>query len=333
MLKLENLTTTFKVGRNKVTAVDRVSLEVPEKKIIGLVGESGSGKSVTSLSILNLLPPNGTIESGKIIWKDRNLLDLSPAEMRRIRGKEIGLIFQNPLAALNPVFTVGNQMTETIRLHQNVSKEEARQKAIDLLKQVNIPDAETRFNDYPHQFSIGMCQRIMIALTIAMQCDLLIADEPTASLDVTIQAQILHLIEKLVQDYGMSVLLISHDLGVIAQHCDYVYIMYLGKIVEEGSPQQIFTNPLHPYTKALIASIPFPDPGRKKEYAPLKGEIPSPMNLPKGCRFHPRCPYAMPHCKEVEPLLLQSGSGKVACYLYHSLEEVIEQETARGAAP
>jgi peptide/nickel transport system ATP-binding protein len=316
MLKVKNLRTEFKVGDKRVIAVDDISFEVPEKTVVGLVGESGSGKSVTSYSILDLLAANGKITSGQILWKEKDIRKLSSKEIRKIRGPEVGLIFQNPLAALNPVFTIGNQMVETIILHQNVNKEEAEKIAIELLKKVNIPDAESRMNDYPHQFSVGMCQRIMIALTLSMKPKLLIADEPTASLDVTIQAQILKLLSQLKEEYSMSMLFISHDLGVIAQLCDYILIMYLGKIIEKGTPKDIFANPLHPYTKALISSIPMPDPTQKKEIQPLKGDIPSPMNLPSGCRFHPRCPNAMPRCSQKEPLLQINDTSEVACFLY-----------------
>lgn len=317
MLKVKNLKTTFDVGDQVVTAVDDVSFEVPKGKIIGLVGESGSGKSVTALSILNLLAANGSVKSGEVIWNGQNLLSLNSKEKTKFRGNEIGLIFQNPLASLNPVFTVGNQLVETIVLHQKVTKDDAKKIAIDLLREVNIADPEQRFCDYPHQFSLGMCQRIMIALTLSMKPKLLIADEPTASLDVTIQAQILDLLHRLQKEYEMSILLISHDLGVIAQHCDYILVMYLGKIVEAGSPEAIFKKPLHPYTQALISAIPIPDPTQKKIPQLLKGDIPSPLNIPKGCRFHPRCPKVMPECKEKDPVFCKHGDSEVACWLYN----------------
>jgi peptide/nickel transport system ATP-binding protein len=318
MLEVKGLKTVFRVGDKAVKAVDGVSFEVPSKTVVGLVGESGSGKSVSSYSILQLLPNNGHIEAGKVLWKGQDLCSMSSNKIRKIRGEEIALIFQNPQAALNPVFTVGNQMVETIMLHKKVTKEEAKNIAIELLKKVNIPDPETRMKDYPHQFSQGMCQRIMIALTISMQPKLLIADEPTASLDVTIQAQILALLNALKAEFDMSMLFISHDLGVIAQLCDYVLIMYLGKIVEKGTPKDIFLKPLHPYTKALIAAIPSTDPTNKKELQVLKGDMPSPMNLPTGCRFHPRCPKAMQICSEKEPELRNVGSSVVSCHLFRN---------------
>ncbi|RAP34194.1 peptide ABC transporter ATP-binding protein [Candidatus Marinamargulisbacteria bacterium SCGC AG-439-L15] len=315
MLNIKNLKTTFKVSNKTVTAVDDMSIQIPEQKTIGLVGESGSGKSVTALSIMKLLPPSANC-TGEIKWKGKNILDYSEKEMRCLRGSELGLIFQNPLSALNPVFTIGNQLIETICLHQKIDKVTARKEAISLLTKVNIPDPDTRLHQYPHQFSLGMCQRVMIALTLAMSPTLLIADEPSASLDVTVQAQIMRLLKNLKSDYKMSVLLISHDLGLISENCDYIYVMYLGKIVEEGSPQQIFTSPLHPYTQALINAIPNPNPDKQSTYIPLEGDIPSPLDIPKGCRFHTRCPKVMPECKTKCPKLKAHQNAKVACFLY-----------------
>ena len=315
MLKVKKLITQFKVGKNVLSAVDGIDFDVDNQKMVGIVGESGSGKSVTALSIMQLLPNNGSIVSGDILWNDLSLPCASPKEMRAIRGSEIGLIFQNPLAALNPVFTIGNQMTETIRLHDRVDQKQAEVTAIELLRKVSIPDAETRLNDYPHQFSIGMCQRLMIAMTIAMKPKLLIADEPTASLDVTIQAQILALIDSLRVELNMAVLMISHDLGVIAQYCDEILVMYLGKIVEKGTPLQIFKSPQHPYTQALISAIPNPDPSQKHRPELLTGDIPSPLHLPKGCRFHTRCPKVMPQCLDSEPPLLDANGAQSACWL------------------
>ncbi|MFC1771365.1 ABC transporter ATP-binding protein [Candidatus Margulisiibacteriota bacterium] len=316
MLEVKNLSTEFTVGENRIKAVDNISFEIPPQTVVGLVGESGSGKSVTSYSILNLLAANGRITAGKVLWKGEDLCSQPEKKLREIRGPEIGLIFQNPLAALNPVFTVGNQLMETLRLHQKIDENQAKMQAVELMRKVSIPDPEQRIKDYPHQFSMGMCQRIMIALTICANPQLLIADEPTASLDVTIQAQIIDLLKKIKQELQMSMLFISHDLGVIAQICDYILIMYLGKIVEKGHPKDIFYNALHPYTKALISSIPVPDPTIKTEYRPLKGDVPSVLNLPKGCRFHPRCPHAMPKCSQEEPFLKKHKDSEVACFLY-----------------
>ncbi len=256
ILEIQNLTIQFKNQKNTLLAVDNLSLNIAENEFVGLVGESGSGKSVTALSILNLLPQNALIKSGQIFWQDQDILKMNKNQLKQSRGGEIGLIFQNPLNSLNPVFTIGNQLIETIMLHRKVKKAEAKQIAIELLKKVNIPDPAIRLNHYPHQFSLGMCQRIMIALTISMQPKLILADEPTASLDVTIQAQILELLAKLRQEYKMSLLLISHDLGIIAQYTERVYIMYLGQIVESGKVKDIFENPLHPYTQALLNAIP-----------------------------------------------------------------------------
>ncbi|MCP4050396.1 MAG: ABC transporter ATP-binding protein [bacterium] len=316
MLKVKNLKTIFKVKQKIIRAVDDVSFVVPKNRFIGLVGESGSGKSVTALSILNLLPNNGYIESGSIFWDGKNISSMNSKEIRDVRGADIALIFQNPLDSLNPVFTIGDQMIETIRLHSKVDKKQARDQTIALLKKVNIPDPDIRLHDYPHQFSMGMCQRIMIALTVSMKPRLLIADEPTASLDVTIQAQMLRLLEQLQHEYQMSILLISHDLGIIAQYCDYILVMYLGRIVEKGSPEDIFSKPLHPYTQALISAIPVPDPKKGKPEILLTGDMPGVANLPSGCRFHPRCLKSMPECSKSEPILKSNGRSEVACFLY-----------------
>lgn len=314
MLNVNSLVTSFDVGKETITVLEGVSLQVNEGSTVGLVGESGSGKSVIALSILRLLANNGRVDSGDIYWNNRSVLNCSEKEMRSIRGGEIGLIFQNPLAALNPVFTIGQQFCETLRLHQQLSKDEAVQKTIEWLKKVNISDPENRIHDYPHQFSLGMCQRIMIALAACTEPHLLIADEPTASLDVTIQAQILALLNNIQSSTNMGILLISHDLGVIAQHCDYIYVMYLGKIVESGSPEQVFCSPKHPYTKALISSIPVPDPTIKHVPTLLKGDVPNLRDLPPGCRFHPRCPSVQPDCSLRQPKLEPIEGGEMACF-------------------
>ncbi|MBT5855566.1 ABC transporter ATP-binding protein [bacterium] len=314
MLHVNDLQTTFISKKESVTAVDGVSLRIPKGKVVGLVGESGSGKSVTAYSIMGLLPAHAK-RTGEILWKGQDLTTLSDKKLQSIRGKEIALILQNPLAALNPVFTVGNQLVETIMLHHQVSKEEATARAIELLKRVQIPDPEKRFYQYPHEFSLGMCQRVMIALTVSMMPELLIADEPTASLDVTVQAQIMLLLKEIQAQDNMSILFISHDLGLIAQNCDYVYIMYLGHIVEEGAPSAIFHNPQHPYTQALIHAIPDPNPDNKMETLPIQGDIPSPMNIPKGCRFHTRCPKALDRCKTDVPIMQKKGDSISACWL------------------
>ena len=313
MLDVRKLQTEFKLSDAIVHAVDGVTFSVPQGSTVGIVGESGSGKSVTAASIMRLLPENGKIIGGEILWNGKDLAKATENEMRKIRGKEIGLIFQNPQASLNPVFTIAFHMIETIRLHHDVSKEKAKEMAISWLKKVNISDPEKRMEQYPHECSIGMCQRIMIALTLAMSPSLLIADEPTASLDVTIQAQILSLLKDLQRDLSMSVLLISHDLGVVAQYCDHVVVMYLGRVMESGPTLDVFTQPKHPYTRALLASIPIPDPTKKQGFTVLKGETPSPVHLPTGCRFHPRCPEVQPVCLTTVPITEVVGKQCVDC--------------------
>ncbi len=314
MLKVTNLTSKFKVKKQTLTAVDGISFDIPENHIVGIAGESGSGKSVTALSLLNLLPPNGIIE-GSVLWKGKDLTQCTEQDMRKIRGPEIGFIFQNPQAALNPILSIGYQMTETICQHMPVSKTEAQQIAVNLLRRVQIPDPESRFHQYPHQFSGGMCQRIMIAMAASLKPKLIIGDECTSALDVTIQAQIMRLLQELKTDYGLSLLLISHDLGLLGQYCDYLLVMYLGKIVEEGPPEAILSSPKHPYTQALIESIPSV---RKRHSAiqPLKGDIPSLWNIPIGCRFHTRCPKEWPLCQEKTPDYHTVDQQKVRCHLY-----------------
>jgi oligopeptide/dipeptide ABC transporter ATP-binding protein len=256
------------------------------------------------------------VESGEILWEGRDVLNFSSKELRALRGKEIGLIFQNPLAALNPVFTIGNQMVETIQCHFPYDFKRSKDLALSWLKKVNIPDPEARFNQYPHECSLGMCQRIMMAITLLMNPRLLIADEPTASLDVTIQAQILHLLAELKDDLNMAVLMVSHDMGVVAQHCDRVMVMYLGKIVEEGPTELVFSDPKHPYTKALIRAIPAPDPSKKNIFEPLLGDIPSPLNIPLGCSFHPRCSEKLLECEAQSPLMKEVQGCQVSCHLF-----------------
>lgn len=255
MLNIRNLDVQFKVDGNMIHAVKGISFDVSPGQSIGIVGESGSGKSVSAMAIMGLLPTTANI-SGNILYNNISLLSLNEKEYRKIRGKKIGYIFQNPLAALNPVFTIANQMIETIQLHHSLTKEDARTLAINLLHRVKIVDPEKRIDDYPHQFSIGMCQRIMIAMTLSMKPNILIADEPTASLDVTTQKEILELIDELKQEYNMAMIFISHDLTLVAERCDHVAVMYLGHIVEQGKPQDIFINPSHEYTKLLINAIP-----------------------------------------------------------------------------
>mgnify|MGYP006424842515 CR=1 FL=1 len=314
MLTINDLSITFKSEQDIIHAVNQLSLEIKPGEFTGLVGESGSGKSVTALSILQLLPSNATI-SGDIMWHNTPLNSPNKQYVKQARGSEIGMIFQNPMMAFNPVLTIGQHFIETIQRHHSVSTEEAEQRAINYLEKVHITDPKKRLSQYPHEFSLGMCQRAMIALTLSMEPSLLIADEPTASLDVTVQAQIMALLKEINQTMNMSILFISHDLGIIAQNCSYVNIMYLGEIVEHGPTQPIFKDPHHPYTKILIASIPNPDPSVVQTFHHIKGEIPSPLNLPSGCAFHTRCPVAKPECSHCNTQLNKKCDTMSRCIL------------------
>jgi oligopeptide/dipeptide ABC transporter ATP-binding protein len=316
LLQVQNLQTSFFTPEGEVRAVDGVSFEIGEGKTLGLVGESGCGKSVTSLSIMRLISsPPGQIVGGEIYYRGRDLLKLNKEEMRKIRGNEISMIFQEPMTSLNPVFTIGNQIGEAIRLHQGLGKKETRAKTIEMLRLVKIADPESRVDSYPHQLSGGMRQRVMIAMALSCNPNLLVADEPTTALDVTIQAQILELIKELQQRMGMALLLITHDLGVVAERADEVAIMYAGKIVERASAQAIFARPLHPYTVGLLNSLPGTGGKKKKRLDAIPGVVPSPLDLPSGCRFRDRCPKAAGICAEAEPLLAEKEQGHpVACY-------------------
>lgn len=320
ILEVRNLVTSFKSSKGPLRAVDGVSFDVYKGKTLGIVGESGCGKSVTSLSIMRLIPPQqGEIASGEILYKGTDLLKIPMADMRKIRGNEISMVFQEPMTSLNPVFTVGSQIMEAVVLHQKVSKAQARERAIEMLKLVGIPAPEKRIDDYPHQLSGGMRQRVMIAMALSCNPHLLIADEPTTALDVTIQAQILELMKKLRETLGMALILITHDLGVIAETADDVIVMYAGKIVEYGPVKEIFANPKHPYTKGLLKSIPTftNDPsGRvaKQRLDTIPGIVPSLFDLPKGCRFQTRCVDCFDKCKTAEPLLERRGNQQVACF-------------------
>jgi peptide/nickel transport system ATP-binding protein len=317
LLAVTDLVTEFRAEEGVLRAVDGVSLAITAGGKIGLIGESGCGKSVTALSVLRLIPdPPGRIASGRIVFDGQDLLKLPLAAMRKIRGNRISMIFQEPMSSLNPVFTVGDQISEVIRLHQGASRRHARDQAIELLGKVGIPDAERRVRDYPGQMSGGMCQRVMIAMALSCHPDLLIADEPTTALDVTIQAQILGLIQELVTEMGMSLMLITHDLGVVAETVDYVYVMYTGKVVEQAGVGVIFDDPLHPYTRGLMASLPgkaapaAPDapPGRARLHA-IPGLVPSPLDLPPGCPFQERCDLMKPRCREAMPPLTEKRPG------------------------
>jgi oligopeptide/dipeptide ABC transporter ATP-binding protein len=320
LLQVRNLQTSFFTPEGEVRAIDGVSFEIGEGKTIGLVGESGCGKSVTSLSIMRLIPsPPGKIVGGEIVYRDRDLLRLNNEEMRRIRGNEISMIFQEPMTSLNPVFTVGNQIGEAIRLHQGLGKKETRQKTIEMLRLVKIADPQSRVDSYPHQLSGGMRQRIMIAMALSCNPSLLIADEPTTALDVTIQAQILDLMKELRQKIGMALLLITHDLGVVAEQADDVAIMYAGKIVERSNTRAIFSRPFHPYTVGLLNSLPGAGAFKKKRLDAIPGMVPSPLHLPSGCRFRDRCPRAADLCAQTEPELVEKEPGHaVACHFPHT---------------
>ena len=319
LLEVKHLRTEFfSSKKSSVTAVDDVSFDIKKGEIVGLVGESGCGKSVTSLSIMQLLKDTpGKVTNGEVIFQGRNLLDASKKEMLDIRGDKMSMIFQEPMSSLNPSMRIDKQMIEGIRLHTPLTKAEARKKAADILSQVGIPDPQRVLKNYPHQLSGGMSQRVMIAMAMSCEPDLLIADEPTTALDVTIQAQILELMTKIQQDKGMSILLITHDLGVVAEMCSRVIVMYAGKIVEEAPVEILFANPTHPYTQGLIASVPKLGSG-VKVLPSIPGSVPDLSAMPKGCRFAPRCKYATEKCHQEQPELLSVGEKqKCRCWLKH----------------
>jgi oligopeptide transport system ATP-binding protein len=316
VLQVRNLTTRFKTERGVVTAVDNVSFEVAAGETLAIVGESGSGKSVTSMSILRLIPsPPGRIESGEILFDGKDLLKLNEDEMRAIRGDRIAMIFQDSMSSLNPSITIGKQIAEPITLHRNASWNEAYEKARDLLSMVQIPDAQSRLSVYPHQFSGGMRQRSMIAMALACQPKLIIADEPTTALDVTVQAQILDLLKDLTQKAQTSMILITHDMGVVARYADRVAVMYGGRIVEQGPAREIFNRPAHPYTQGLLASIPRIDSDPSQPLPAIEGMPPDLSALPVGCAFAPRCPKATRECDASRPALAKVSEGHLkACF-------------------
>jgi oligopeptide/dipeptide ABC transporter ATP-binding protein len=315
LLEVENLAVEFQTERGMLRAVDGVSLALQAGETLGIVGESGSGKSVTALSIMRLIGhPAGRVAGGAIRYDGKNLLGLSESEMRRIRGNRIAMIYQEPMTSLNPVHTVGEQIAEVLRLHKGASNAQAQREAVDLLRAVGIALPEKRAAAYPHELSGGMRQRVMIAMALACNPQILLADEPTTALDVTIQAQILHLVRRLKSERGTAVLLITHDLGVVAETCDRVIVMYAGRVVESGDVISIFENPLHPYTEGLLASIPRVDDARDELNA-IEGVVPNLLALPPGCRFAPRCPLAAAVCREVDPSLVQLAPGRsAACH-------------------
>jgi oligopeptide/dipeptide ABC transporter ATP-binding protein len=316
LLRVEDLSTTFTIPSGTVRAVDHVSFELRRGETLGIVGESGSGKSMTALSILRLVQPPGKIEGGPISFNGRHdLLELSERDMRAIRGAEIGFIFQEPMTALNPVFTIGHQISEALLVHRRTTRSGARVKALELLEAVRIPDPARRMRDYPHQMSGGMRQRVLIAIALACQPLLLIADEPTTALDVTIQAEILDLLQEMKKKFHLALLLITHDLGVVAGHADRVAVMYAGRIVEAGPMRQVFRSPEHPYTRGLLASIPGGTPGQRLQA--IDGTVPNLTNLPAGCAFEPRCPYRFDLCSTASPPAYAVGPDQFArCYLH-----------------
>ncbi len=323
LLEVKNLKTYFYTEDGVVPAVDGVDFDLKPGQTLGIVGESGCGKSITSLSIMRLIPvPPGKIVDGEIIFDGRNLLELSETEMRQIRGNDIAMIFQEPMTSLNPVFTIGFQIMEAIMLHQNLDKKAARERCIEMLKLVGIPRAEQVVDEYPHQFSGGMRQRAMIAMALSCNPKLLIADEPTTALDVTIQAQIIELMKELKEKLNTAIMLITHDLGVVAEMADHVIVMYAGKVVEEADVVDLFTNPKHPYTVGLMKSKPSLD-GQSKRLDVIPGSVPNPLAMPGGCPFHPRCNHAMEICSTKLPCLKKTDDGRrVRCWLYDKEEGV-----------
>jgi peptide/nickel transport system ATP-binding protein len=320
LLEVNNLQTHFPTRAGLVRAVDGVSFYLDRGELLGLVGESGCGKSITALSIMRLIAPPGKIVGGGISFDGKNLLKLSDSEMRAIRGDDIAMIFQDPMTSLNPVFTVGEQIAEALRLHRKLSRKAAREAAIEAMREVSIPDPARRIKDYPHQLSGGMRQRVMIAMALACDPKLLIADEPTTALDVTIQAQILELLNELRKNRELAVLLITHDLGVVAEVADRVAVMYTGRIVEESPVEELFARPRHPYTEGLLRSVPkltSATAAKAERLETIEGTVPSPTDLPPGCHFAPRCPYRMPRCTAEEiPLYDLEGGVRVRCVLF-----------------
>jgi peptide/nickel transport system ATP-binding protein len=321
LLEVEGLEVEFTTDEGRVRAVDGMSFAVEPGHTLGIVGESGCGKSVTALSIMRLLPqPMGQITAGSIRFQDRNLLDLDLEQMGKVRGADIGMVFQEPMTALNPVHTIGRQLTEVILLHQDIAPVEAIRGAVDMLDRVGIPSPDIRMGEYPHQLSGGMRQRVVIAMALACRPALLIADEPTTALDVTIQAQILELIRELQAEMGMSVIMITHDLGVIAETCNEVVVMYAGRMAEQGSVFDIFDRPTHPYTQGLLASIPRLETEPKSRLSIIEGMVPSLYELPAGCRFHNRCPHAGNACQVAPPEIdLVAEEHRVACTRWREL--------------
>jgi len=320
LLSVQNLKTVFDLPASRVVAVDDLSFEIQKGGTLGLVGESGSGKSVTAFSILRLVQPPGRVAGGRVLFQGRDLIALPENEIRAVRGAGIGLVFQEPMAALNPVMRVGDHIAEALMVHGIARKRDARRRAVDLLRATHIVDPERRVDDYPHQLSGGMRQRVMIAIALACRPPLVIADEPTTALDVTVQAQILDLLRDMKREFDLSLLLITHDLGVIAETADRVAVMYAGRIVEEAPVREIFRGPLHPYTQGLLASIPGGEAGSRLHA--IEGTVPNLATLPPGCKFAPRCPYRMDVCTTAVPALVEiRPQHRVRCYLHSDAAE------------
>jgi oligopeptide/dipeptide ABC transporter ATP-binding protein len=331
LLEVKNLKTHFVTRSGVVRAVDDVSWDVGESETVALVGESGCGKSVSALSIMRLVAgPAGRIVGGEVLFKGRDLLKLSDEEMRHVRGREIGMIFQEPMTSLNPVLSIGRQLTEGLEIHLGLPPTEARRRAAELLGMVGIPDPERRLSQYPHQFSGGMRQRMMIAMALACKPSLILADEPTTALDVTIQAQILELMKDLSRRFGVAMLIITHNLGVVARYADRVNVMYAGKIIERGTAREIYANPRHPYTLGLLRSVPRLDEPRRARLDPIEGQPPDLTRLPSGCAFTPRCAFSVDRCRaEIPPLRAVNGAGHVsACW---EAERLGREATAVGS--
>ena len=328
LLEVKDLTTHFFTQEGVVKAVDGISYDLDEGEIVGIVGESGCGKSVSALSIMRLVAyPPGRIVNGEVYFEGENLLDMDDAEIRHIRGNRIAMVFQEPMTSLNPVLTIGRQLTETLELHQNMNKTQAEERAAELLKIVGIPDPVSRLKDYPHQFSGGMRQRVMIAIALSCNPKLIIADEPTTALDVTIQAQILELMRDLTPQFGTALIIITHNLGVVARYAQRVIVMYAGKIIESASSEEIYKNPKHPYTLGLLNSIPRLDEVRKIKLDPIEGLPPDLVDLPVGCSFAPRCRFAHDKCTQETPELMPVSDGHIsACWRFEELSELARKK-------
>ncbi|HLC28156.1 MAG TPA: ABC transporter ATP-binding protein [Dehalococcoidia bacterium] len=330
LLQVKDLKTNFYTEEGVVQAVNGVSYDIAPGEIVGLVGESGCGKTVSALSILRLIPnPPGKIVGGEIMFEGEDIIKMDEEEVRHIRGNKIGMIFQEPMTSLNPVLTIGRQLTETLELHLKMDRQAATQRAVELLEMVGIPEAKQRINDYPHQFSGGMRQRVMIAMALSCNPKLLLADEPTTALDVTIQAQILELLTRLTRELGTAVIVITHNLGVVARYADRVFVMYAGKVIESATAEDLYANPRHPYTLGLLKSVPRLDEARKLKLDPIEGMPPDLVNLGAGCPFRPRCKFSVERCKEENPPLLTVADAHAsACWEW---ERVVK--AAKEAAP